>query len=63
MSLENVLTSLENTEYEMVQANGRIRRWGYVEELGHHVRVVLLEDGKTILNAFIDRDYLRRYRP
>jgi len=41
-----------------VQRDGRIRHWGIVEELGGRVlRVVTLEDGETILNAFPDRGF------
>lgn len=50
-------------EHEVVQEDGRIRRWGYSRELGKYVRVILLEDGKTLFNAFIDRDYERKYKP
>ena len=39
------------------QPDGRIRHWVYVTELGHYLRVVTLEDGKTVLNAFPDRDF------
>ncbi len=41
-----------------VQSDGRIRFWGKVEELeGKYLRVVTLEDGFTIHNAFIDRGF------
>jgi len=41
-----------------VQPDGRIRHWGEVAELGGRVlRVVTLEDGETILNAFPDRGF------
>lgn len=39
------------------QADGRVRFWGYVPELGRHLRVVTLEDGRTIHNAFPDRGF------
>lgn len=40
------------------QPDGRIRYWGIVPELGGRVlRVVTLEDGETIHNAFPDRDF------
>lgn len=42
--LPDAIEALENAEYETVQPNGQVRRWGYVEELGYYVRVVLLED-------------------
>ena len=41
-----------------VQPDGRIRHWGIVPDLGGRaLRVVTLEDGETILNAFPDRDF------
>ncbi len=39
------------------QPSGRICRWGYVSELGHWLRVVTLEDGETVHNAMLDRDF------
>jgi hypothetical protein len=42
-----------------VQSDGRIRHWGVIPELGRRVlRVVTLEDGETIHNAFLDRDFV-----
>jgi hypothetical protein len=43
-----------------VQANGRIRVWGYVAERGLYLRVVLLEDGERLLNAFFDSNFTRK---
>ena len=41
-----------------VQPDGRIRFWGAVPELGDRViRVVTLEDGETVHNAFLDRTF------
>ena len=40
-----------------VQADGRIRKWKFIEEAGRHLRVVLLEDGETVHNAFFDRGF------
>ena len=43
---------------EVVQSDGRIRRWIRIDEAeGRYLRVVLLEDGETIHNAFFDRDF------
>jgi hypothetical protein len=39
------------------QADGRVRFWLFVEELGRHLRVVTLADGVTVHNAFPDRDF------
>ena len=41
----------------VVQADGRVRYWVYIHELGKYLRVVTLQDGETILNAFPDRDF------
>lgn len=51
---EQAIWVAQNYEYDDVQDCGRIRRWAYVEELNHYVRVVLLDDGETLHNAFID---------
>ena len=40
-----------------IQPDGRIRYWGYVEELGRYLRVVTLPDAETVLNAFPDRNF------
>jgi hypothetical protein len=42
----------------MIQADGRIRRWAAIEEAdGRYLRVVLLEDGETVHNAFFDKSF------
>ena len=44
---------------EVVQADGRIRRWVQVPEMGDRVlRVILLPDGETVHNAFFDRTFV-----
>jgi hypothetical protein len=43
---------------EVVQSDGRIRRWAPIVEAGGRIlRVVLLEDGETVHNAFFDRGF------
>lgn len=43
---------------EMVQQDGRIRRWAPIEEMGNRfLRVVLLADRETVHNAFFDRRF------
>ncbi len=39
------------------QSDGRIRKWGYINEVGKYLRVILLEDGETVHNAFFDRNF------
>ena len=50
-------TVLENPIKKEVQENGKMKFWGYIEELGKHIRVVTLEDGETVHTAFPDRNY------
>lgn len=40
-----------------VHSDGRIRKWGFIEETGKYLRVILLEDGETVHNAFFDRAF------
>lgn len=43
-------------EHEALQTDGRIRRWRRIGEAeGRWLRVILLEDGLTVHNAFFDR--------
>ena len=46
---------------KVVQADGRARLWGLVTDTRdgqtRAMRVVVLEDGETIHNAFFDRDF------
>ena len=57
ISLEWIETVIENPIREEIQSDGRIRRWAYITEVEKYLRVVLLEDRKTIHNAFFDRSY------
>lgn len=43
--------------HKEIQSDGRIRYYGFVPELGKFLRVVTLEDGSTLHNAFPDRDF------
>jgi hypothetical protein len=53
--IEQVVTSFEA---ELVQADGRIRRWAKISDRDNrYLRVVLLEDGETVHNAFVDRRF------
>jgi hypothetical protein len=48
---------IENPEKSEIQSDGRIRKWAKISEAGKHLRVILLEDGETVHNAFFDRSY------
>ena len=44
---------------EVVQEDGRIRRWVSIPEMeNRHLRVILLPDGETVHNAFFDRRFV-----
>lgn len=52
--------ALSNPVRREVQADDvRIRHWVWIEELARYLRVVTLEDGTTVHNAFPDR----RFKP
>ena len=53
--IENILINPMKTVKQ--ENDDRIRYWGYVKELGKYLRVVTLADGKTVHNAFPDRDF------
>ena len=48
---------VEHAEKTEVQSDGRIRKWARIAETGKFLRVILLEDGQTIHNAFVDRSF------
>jgi len=52
--IEHVLNNPVRTE---IQANGRIRRWAFIPELGKYLRVVTEPDGETVHNVFPDRRF------
>ncbi|MBL7179573.1 MAG: hypothetical protein ISS65_05110 [Desulfobacterales bacterium] len=48
---------IEKPEKIEIQSDGRIRKWAKISEIGKYLRVILLEDGETVHNAFFDRSY------
>lgn len=58
LTIEMCIRVIEKPYRREVQPNGRIRFWGKIEEYGgKYLRVVTLEDGETIHNAFFDRGF------
>ena len=49
--------TIQNPARREIEPNGRIRNWLYISELGKYLRVVTLDDGETIHNAFPDRNF------
>ena len=55
---EWIVRVIQHPLREEWQADGRIRRWARIPEMGYRaLRVILLEDGETVHNAFFDRDF------
>jgi hypothetical protein len=52
--IQRVIDQPEKTE---IQIDGRIRKWAKIAEENKYLRVVLLEDGETVHNAFFDRSF------
>ena len=48
---------IENPEKTVIQSDGRIRKWSKITEANKYLRVILLDDGITVHNAFFDRSY------
>lgn len=49
--------ALRSPAHREVQADGPVRYWIWVPELQTYLRVVTLEDGETVHNAFPDRGF------
>lgn len=57
LKVEWILSVIAQPVHTTRQADGRVRMWGYIPELGHFLRVVTLDDGETVHNAFPDRNF------
>jgi len=51
---------VSNYEHEETQADGRIKRWAFINEIEKYLRVILLPDKETVHNAFLDRNFKRQ---
>jgi hypothetical protein len=54
---EWILETISEPSKTARQSDGRIRKWKYIEGARKYLRVILLEDGETVHNAFFDRSY------
>ncbi len=57
IKLEWIKEVLKNPEFEQIQRDGRIRKWGYIKEVNKYLRIITLSDRETIHNAFFDRNF------
>ncbi len=50
--------AVERPLREEIQADGRVKRWAKIDDAGgRFLRVILLDDGVTVHNAFFDRGF------
>ena len=54
---EWIRKAIYDPESEEVQIDGRLRRWVYIDSERKYLRVILLEDGETVHNAFFDQSH------
>ncbi|MBU2591226.1 MAG: hypothetical protein KKC21_04315 [Nitrospinae bacterium] len=58
IKIEWIESAISSPDSEHIQSDGRIRRWKRIKEADNkYLRVVLLEDGATVHNAFFDRRF------
>ena len=56
--MEWIEMTVSHPDSEQLQSDGRIRRWKRIDEAEErYLRVILLEDGETVHNAFFDRRF------
>ncbi len=48
---------IENPDKTETQSDGRIRKWAKIQTVDKYIRVILLDDGETVHNAFFDRSF------
>ena len=52
-----ITQAIEHPARTEIQSDGRIKKWAKIEEANKYLRVILLEDGETVHNAFFDRSF------
>jgi len=54
---EWIVRTINNPLKTETQSDGRAKKWSYIKETEKYLRVILLEDGETVHNAFFDRSF------
>ena len=57
ITAEMILDVLATPVRTQRQVDGRYRHWGWSRDLDRWLRVVTLDDGETVHNAFLDRRF------
>jgi len=60
LKLSWIKKAITKPEYKEKQHDDRVRYWVYIRELGKYLRVITLADGKTVHNAFPDRNFKKK---
>ena len=55
--MEWIETAFYDPVREVIQDDGRIKRWAFIAEVDKYLRIIVLEDAITIHNAFFDRNF------
>ncbi len=55
--METCARAIEQPARREVRADGRVTSWIFLPDMGTHLRIVTLEDGETVHNAFLDHDF------
>ena len=61
IKMSDVYSAIEHPEKIKVQDNNRISVWKFIPSEKKYLRVITLKDGRTIHNAYYDRDEKKRY--
>ena len=48
---------IENPTKTEMQSDGRKRMWAKIRTMNKYLRVIMLDDGETVHNAFFDRNF------
>ncbi|MCL6106027.1 MAG: hypothetical protein M1309_01550 [Actinobacteria bacterium] len=54
-----IVSVIENPVCAEIQRDGRLKLWGKIPGQKRYLRIIPLEDGETVQNAFLDR----RFKP
>lgn len=57
LDMLEILCIVRQPERRVIQRDGRIRIYGYASSADAYLRIVLLPDGETVHNAFVDESY------
>jgi len=52
-----IVSVIKNPVHKEIQQDGRLRLWGKIPGQKRYLRIILLEDGETVQNAFFDRRF------